>query len=415
MGFLDMGGNIVVMNTWGDQSGPHVQALHFSFAVGAFVAPILAKLALDLLPLYKIPIKETLDSSNISQPAHGQPAIELFGIAMSSAMLSYIVIGTYILLVSLFLLVLYTRSRPNQATAKGSDEKCRTAKYHNALIFLLVLFFFCYVGAEVTYGSYIFTYATVYANMEDNEAAGLNSLFWGVFAAVRGMAICFATCLYPGTMLLLSIIGCMVSSLVLVLFNNNVLLWAGSALYGASMATTFPSGFSWVQQYTTIGGKSASLFVIGAALGEMAIPASVGYLQGLFPTTPILMYMALASSTMTAVLFPVMYKLATSPGDKAGWDRGEREDRRALLSTSGLEEEEEEEAQHWNAADFEVIEMNDRIRTCSTVTSEDMPGDPPPSEVSNQTHSNTNGTGADQMANSSPSNKHLNAEREKND
>ncbi|KAM4771750.1 sodium-dependent glucose transporter 1 [Rhinophrynus dorsalis] len=414
MGFLDTGGNVIILNTWEDQAGPHIQALHFSFALGAFVAPILAKLALEVLPLDKIHFKDSTQALNDTLLSPEQSDLP-FGIRKS--MLSYIVIGTYILLVSLFLLILYTKSRPNQSTAKGSDETIRTAKYHNALIFLLFLFFFSYVGAEVAYGSYIFTYATSYTDMDPNKAAGLNSLFWGVFAAVRGLAICFATCLYPGTMLLLSVIGCTVSSLFLVLFSeNHIILWAGSALYGASMATTFPSGFSWVQQYTAIGGTSASLFVVGAALGEMAIPASVGYLLGVFPNFPVLMYTSLASSIMTAVLFPVMYKLATSPQDKTPYNRIESEDCRALLSNSGLEEEEDEDdARHWNEADFEAIEMNDQIKTSSTMTREDTSDESTSVEGTNQAHTNANGTGTDQIVNKSPSKIHLIEDREKRD
>ncbi|KAE8602684.1 hypothetical protein XENTR_v10014082 [Xenopus tropicalis] len=407
MGFLDTGGNVIILNTWEDQAGPHVQALHFSFALGAFVAPILAKLALEFIPFDKIPLMDSADRFNASQPSFEQSALP-FGIKKS--MLSYIVIGTYILLVSLFLFILYSKSRPSQSAGKASDEKFRTAKYHNALIFLLFLFFFCYVGAEVAYGSYIFTYA-ITTNIDHNKAAGLNSLFWGVFAAVRGLAICFATCLYPGTMLLVSVIGCTLSSLILVLFNSNhLLLWAGTAVYGASMATTFPSGFSWAQQYTTIGGKAASLFVVGASLGEMAIPASVGYLQGMFPTFPVLMYTALASSTMTAVLFPVMYKLATAQQDQARYNRVESDDRRALLSNTGLEED-EDEAQNWNEADFETIEMNDRKNNSVTVISEDTTGNSLPLEVPK--HS-SDSNGAEPVANKSPSRKH-NTDREKND
>ncbi|XP_073483193.1 sodium-dependent glucose transporter 1-like isoform X2 [Aquarana catesbeiana] len=384
MGFLDTGGNVVILNTWGDEAGPHVQALHFSFALGALLAPILAKLIPEILPFDKI--HKTL------QEVLNMP------LEIKKSMLSYIVIATYILLVSIFLFILYCKSPSNRSAAKGSEEKGRTAKYHNALIFLLCLFFFFYVGAEVAYGSYIFTYAITMAEMDHDKAAGLNSIFWGVFATVRGFAICFATFLYPGTMLLLSVIGCTVSSVCLMIFyKKDIVLWIGTALYGASMATTFPSGFSWAQQYTTIGSKSASLFVVGAALGEMAIPASVGYLQGMLPTLPVLMYTILASSAVTTVLFPVMYKLATSSQDKVRWGAVESEDRRALLSSSGLEEEEEEEnAQQLNDADFEAIEMNDRSKNSITVITEDA------SEVTSTSNSNSqtfskNGTLGDQV------------------
>ncbi|XP_073432103.1 sodium-dependent glucose transporter 1 [Dendrobates tinctorius] len=410
MGFLDTGGNVVILNTWGDEAGPHVQALHFSFALGALLAPILAKLIPEILPLDKLRLTELPQLKDINQTS--QELLDLrWGIKKS--MLSYIVIATYILLVSLFLFILYSKTQSNQSTIKSTEEKLRTAKYHNALIFLLVLFFFSYVGAEVAYGSYIFTYAITTAEMDHDKAAGLNSIFWGVFAAVRGLAICFATCLYPGTMLLLSVIGCVVSSLFLLLFHTHpIVLWVGSALYGGSMATTFPSGFSWAQQYTTIGGKSASLFVVGAALGEMAIPASVGYLQGLFPAHPVLMYTILTASVLTAVLFPVMYKVATCPKDQTRWDGVESEDRRALLSGSGIDEE-EEDAQQWNEADFESIEMNDRSKNANTVIQEST------SEVTSTSHVSSelvakNGTAKDVIGNRSPS-KNLNTDREKND
>ncbi|KAM4043305.1 sodium-dependent glucose transporter 1 isoform 2-T2 [Anomaloglossus baeobatrachus] len=411
MGFLDTGGNVVILNTWGDEAGPHVQALHFSFALGALLAPILAKIIPEILPLDQLRHKQFLPLKGINQTSQ-----ELSGFFdIKKSMLSYIVIATYILLVSLFLFILYSKTQSNQSAIKTTEEKVRTAKYHNVLIFLLVLFFFSYVGAEVAYGSYIFTYAITTVGMDHDKAAGLNSIFWGVFAAVRGLAICFATCLYPGTMLLLSVIGCAVSSLFLLLFHtHHIVLWVGSALYGASMATTFPSGFSWAQQYTTIGGKSASLFVVGAALGEMAIPASVGYLQGLFPAHPVLMYTILISSVLTAVLFPIMYKVATCPKEKTRWHGIESEDRRALLSGSAVEEEDEEEdAQHWNEADFESIEMNDQSKNYSTVIQDSTSEVTSTSDVSSELVTK-NGTAKDVIVNRSPS-KNLNADREKND
>ncbi|XP_066276527.1 sodium-dependent glucose transporter 1-like [Branchiostoma lanceolatum] len=43
MGFLDTGGNVLCLNLWGQRSAPYMQALHFSFGMGAFIAPLLAK------------------------------------------------------------------------------------------------------------------------------------------------------------------------------------------------------------------------------------------------------------------------------------------------------------------------------------------------------------------------------------
>uniref|UniRef100_A0A8I3WIV9 Major facilitator superfamily domain containing 4B n=1 Tax=Callithrix jacchus TaxID=9483 RepID=A0A8I3WIV9_CALJA len=350
--FLLLGGNVLVLALWGDKGAPHMQALHFCFALGAFLAPLLAKLALG--PTVSA---ENHTESNFHRPALNQSSDAdsgvLFGVPNDMTLLwAYAVIGTYMFVVSVILFALFLKNSSKQEKARVSAQTSRRAKYHNALLCLLFVFFFFYVGAEVTYGSYVFSFATTHVGMKESEAAGLNSIFWGTFAAFRGLAIFFATCLQPGTMIVLSNIG--------------ICLWIATSVYGASMATTFPSGVSWIEQYTTIHGKSAAFFVIGAALGEMAIPAMIGILQGKYPDLPVVLYTSLGASVATGVLFPVMYKLATSPLNRQRKENRKSEDQKALLSSSGLneyeEENEEEDAEKWNEMDFEVIEMNDTMR-----------------------------------------------------
>ncbi|NXI38415.1 MFS4B protein, partial [Galbula dea] len=386
MGILDTGGNVLALNTWGAEAGPHMQALHFSFAAGAFVAPILAKMALGGSESKDLPGAEKSNQSVL--PASAAAPTTLKHHLGAEFLWSYVVIGTYLLVVSIFFFILYSKGSSARDKSKAALQKCTLARYHYALLALLFVFFFCYVGAEVTYGSYIFTYGKVFAEMKDNEAAALNSVFWGAFAACRGVAICCAACLYPGTMILLSIIGSAASSSCLVFFARYpAWLWLGSAVYGASMATIFPSGISWVEQYTVVQGKSASLFVIGAALGEMCIPAVVGYLQGRFHHVPVVMYTALVTSAMTLLLFPLMYKLANSPGERDLKGGSESEAREALLSNSRLneDEEDEEDVGEWNEADFEVIEMNDTLRNSVIETSRKIAGDSP-ARASPQSH-----------------------------
>ncbi|XP_054841845.1 sodium-dependent glucose transporter 1 [Eublepharis macularius] len=412
MGVLDTGGNVLALATWREEVGPHLQALHFSFALGAFVAPILAKMALSGSTTDP---EVHLNSSDDNQASLN--SADLFGLKLhlnTNLLWSYVLIGTYLLLVALTFFILYLKRNHIQDRTKLSVQKYQTAKYHYALIILLSIFFFCYVGAEVTYGSYIFTYAKIFINMKENEAAGLNSLFWGTFAACRGLAICFATCSYPGTMILLSIIGTTVSSLLLALFSTHpASLWLGSAVYGASMATIFPSGISWLEQYTTIEGKSASMFVIGAALGEMCIPALVGFLQGHFPTFPVLMYASVGAAVMTAVLFPVMYKLATSPIDTKLNNAGDGEVQEALLSNSHLDDD--EDGREWNEVDFEVIEMNDTLRNSVIETSKKIQGETSATISSHPSLGNTTFNSSPVLDVSAPRLKNTGTDQDKND
>ncbi|XP_014898332.1 sodium-dependent glucose transporter 1 [Poecilia latipinna] len=387
MGVLDTGGNVLILNTWGEQSGPHMQALHFSFAAGAFASPIIAKLLFGHDGNGSTPAKPT-NPPNVTLTTVSNTMIRYIHAKSSTlkSMWAYIVIGSFLLFISLLFFVLYSRGGASRDKPQAAAGKPKMAKHHLALVILLFFFFFAYVGAEVAYGSFIFTFAKDYAHMPEAHAAGLNSLFWGTFAATRGMAIFFAACLYPGTMILLCLLGTMLSSLLLCFFtNHNAVLWVGTSLYGASMATTFPSGISWLEQYTTVTGHTAAAFVVGAATGEMVLPALVGFLLGIFPKQPLLMYLSLITAVFTSILFPVMYKVATAPGTagrklRVGgrMDADNGEDRQALLDSGAAEDDEEEEEQNeadqWNDADFEVIEMDDTSSVNSPSKGSSPPG-----------------------------------------
>ncbi|KAM4522867.1 sodium-dependent glucose transporter 1 isoform 2-T4 [Odontesthes bonariensis] len=388
MGALDTGGNVLILNTWGAQAGPHMQALHFSFAAGAFVSPIIAKLLFGADGNSSSVVTPTNSTLPVTKAPDTHTAIRYIHSKSSTlrSMWAYIVIGSFLILISFFFFVLYSRSSSARDRPRAASGRPLLAQHHLALVVLLFFFFFAYVGAEVTYGSFIFTFAKDYARMPQAQAAGLNSLFWGTFAAGRGLAIFFAACMYPGTMILLCLVGSTVSSLLLCLFSNqSVALWVCTGLYGASMATTFPSGISWLEQYTTVTGNTAAAFVVGAALGEMVLPALVGFLLGKFQKEPLLMYVSLITATFTSIIFPVMYKLASAPSGQSRKpcargraDADDSEYRQALLDSGANEEEEEEEpedeAEQWNDGDFEVIEMDD---TSSLVSSPGKVPSPP--------------------------------------
>lgn len=379
---------------WGEQAGPQMQALHFSFAAGAFVSPIIAKLLFGpndssngtgtLLPNVTPPVTKAPDAHTTIRYIHSRSTT-------LKSMWAYIVIGSFVLLLAFLFFVLSFRSNMSRDKARTSSVKPLVARNHTALVILLFFFFFAYVGAEVAYGSFIFNFAKDYTGMDQYQAAGLNSLFWGTFAACRGLAIFFAACMFPGTMILLSLVGSTVSSLLLCLFSREkVVVWLCTGIYGASMATTFPSGISWLEQYTTVTGHTAAAFVVGAALGEMVLPALLGFLLGIFKDHPLLMYLSLITATFTSILFPVMFKLASAPDGPSRKPHGrglrdadDSEFRQALLDSGANDEEEEEEeneADQWNDADFEVIEMDD---TANLGNSPSKVSSPP--EVSNLT------------------------------
>lgn len=356
-----------------------MQALHFSFAAGAFVSPIVAKMLFGPDGNRSVGVIASNSTSTVASEQISN-ALDVHAVVSSlKSMWAYIVIGSFVLLISVIYFLLCSSSSVTRDKARTTPAQSLVSQHHSLLVGLLFFFFFAYVGAEVAYGSFVFTFAKDYAQMASSQAAMLNSFFWATFATCRGLAIFFAACIYPGTMIFISLVGSTVSSLLLCLFSkNNIVLWACTGLYGASMATTFPSGISWVEQYTTVKASTAGVFVVGAALGEMVLPALVGLLLGTFQDQPVLMYLSLATATFTSILFPVIYKLASAPGEQSKkprtrgrLDADDSEYRQALLDsgTNDDEEEEDNEADQWNDADFEVIEMDDSAVSPSKASS----------------------------------------------
>lgn len=333
MGTLDTGGNVLLLNTWAEKAGPHMQALHFSFSAGAFLSPIIAQLLFEA-------------HGNRSSPAENataRAALEQSWGHMRS-MWAYVIIGLFVLLTAVFFFLLFCCRAGSRNTAYSVTEQPQVARHHKAIIALLFFFFFAYVGAEVAYGSFIFTFSKDFAGLGEVEAAGINSVFWGCFAACRGLAILLAACISPGALITMSLVYCCASSLLLSVFpHQRAVLWAGSGLYGASMAAVFPSGLSWVEQYTPVTGRTAAVFVVGAALGEMVLPVLLGFLLGQFGGVPLLMYQALACAALCSVLFPAMYRLALSSGVRERERKGRRGGKKTEFCRALLQPEDEDD------------------------------------------------------------------------
>ncbi len=173
----------------------------------------------------------------------------------------YIIIGLFLILMALAFVYFFCTSPVldsfhHQSDLEAEKTSSSDTDFTNYILGLLFVFYFLYVGAEVGYGGYIYTFATL-VSMQPKTAAHLNALFWGTFATVRGVSIFIASLISPLQMLILDLLGCIMSSLVLSFeaSTNDTVLWVGTAVLGASMASLFPAGISWLESYAPVTGK----------------------------------------------------------------------------------------------------------------------------------------------------------------
>ena len=237
---VDVGGNTLLVWVHGRKVGPFMNGLHFFFGLGAFLAPVIVAQAV-------------LWSGDI-QWAYWSLAILILPIALSFLRLPSPPI----------------RVAPSQGEAGHADLR---------LVSLISLFFFLYVGAEVSFGGWIYTYVTALNLTSEAVAAYLTSAFWGALTLGRLLSIPLATRFRPRQILLADLAGCLASLAILLLWAHSLLaVWVGSFGIGFSMASIFPTTLSLAENRMALTGRVTSWFFVGAGAGGMFLPWIIGQL-----------------------------------------------------------------------------------------------------------------------------------------
>lgn len=245
MGFVeslvDIGGNTLIVWVHRHKVGPFMNGLHFFFGVGAFLSPILV----------------------------AQVLLRSDGITWAYWLLALIILPAALLVIT----------QPSPQPIAQESEETSAKKLNYTLIGLIGLFFFIYVGIEVGYGGWIFTYATTLNIASEEVAAYLTSAFWGSLTISRLLAIPIATYWRPRKILLADLIGAAISVSVLLIWPTNpVALWIGTIGFGVSVASIFPTLLSFAERRMTITGRITGMFFAGASLGGMTLPLLMGYM-----------------------------------------------------------------------------------------------------------------------------------------
>ena len=276
-GSLDVGCNTMLVWVHGREVGPYMNALHFFFGLGTFVTPII--------------------------------------IAQSNQLTGDVAWGYWVIALALVPIAVWMLSQPSPSAPEPDEEKGGDGNL--LYLILIAAFLFLYVGAEVGFSGWIYTYALKMDMADETTAAYLTSLFWGTFTLGRLLSVALAARLRSYWIVVADLVGCLLGLGVLLFFPaSTAALWVGAAILGLSMASLFPSMISLAERRINLTGSRMSVFFVGGSSGAMLLPWIIGQL--FVPVGPQVMVYAISASMLGAALvFAILVRSSRTKSDTA--------------------------------------------------------------------------------------------------
>jgi len=277
-GANDVGCNTLLLWVHGEKAGPFMNGLHFFFGVGAFFAPLI-----------------------------------LAGILSLTGSIQWVfwIFATLSLPLAAWL---WRLPEPPARSETGTNGRAPTPFIP---VVLLVLAFLLYVGAEVGFGNWVYTYALTLGLGTAITSAYLTSAFWGTFTLGRLLGIWVSTRARAATILFVDLLGCLASLGLILLWQDSALaLWAGAIGLGLFMASVFPTTLMLAGERMRVTGAMTGWFLVGGGAGGMLLPWSIGQaFVGIGAgAMPVLVLVTVAANLLVILLFlsrPVL-KLETA-------------------------------------------------------------------------------------------------------
>jgi len=240
-GGIDTGGNTLLTWIHVDGLAPAMVAMHAMFGVGASLAPL------------------ALAASRSATSG---------GIAAALVVMAVLAVTA----------AAAVGRRPSPAAPDGRATGARPAPSRRALV-AVASFFFLYVGLELGFGGWIFTFAEARGFHGPTTAAWLTSAFWIAFTVGRLLGVATAR-RFSATRLLLGDAALAVAGAgaLVAAGSNTTGIWLATVVIGLALATMYPSMMSLAAERITVTGTTSAWFVGGAGAGSLVLPWTIGQL-----------------------------------------------------------------------------------------------------------------------------------------
>ena len=353
LGFVEAGSNVFILHLWGRETAPFMQSLHFMFGSGSLIAPLIAEpflIVRNSTDAADVHGGGSDDSNRIFHPDE----VRLYG---PYSIIACLLLANAILILSVFKVYPVTEPHPTRVAAapeaapasaaqpetngtrngslaseedEGIGESTDSVKaavplpnesqtkddgsrlvydkhyagYKILTIVLVLIFMHIYLGLEISFGSYLMTFA-VNSDLKLSKATGahLTTLFWSTFTLCRVVTILVVNKVGNGCVICVSLSVTLIATAILTPFGNSSepLLWTGIALIGCGMSAVWACMFVFLEEYFPVTSVVGSLMIVSGVLGEFVFPVIISAFIKDYPQ--ILLWTVLFCSVSISLLF----------------------------------------------------------------------------------------------------------------
>ncbi|MEA1911173.1 MAG: MFS transporter [Spirochaetota bacterium] len=240
-GMVVVGSNTLLVWVRSNNLPPWMNGMHLLNGIGAFISPLIITFS----------ITQTND-----------------------IILAYRINGVIFLLAALFVLI-----TPSPVIRKKLSKDLKFSKKIIISIVLTAASALLYVGTEVSFSGWIFSFTREVLDSSNKTAGIMTSFFWGSITLGRGISIPLSKKLIPEKILVIDILGSITGIAFILLFSGSAATIAvGTIIFGTFMGSFFPNLLAFTEKHIGITGRVNGIIFTSTALGGMSLPFLSGQL-----------------------------------------------------------------------------------------------------------------------------------------